>query len=224
MIVRSTETIMPLRPLCLALVFALVAVGFASRAGAMTFETIDGSGPCASRGCVFASGAIDEHSGPAFAAFLKTSKVGPGGLVILDSPGGDLLQSLVLGNEIRAAGLATTVQGYDRRTGRLQAGACASACAYAFLGGVERTVSEGSRIGVHQIYSTDGTWNLSAQDGMELMSLVAIHLDRLCGNLDLLIPTLKTHPGDMHWLSPGELARYAVVTAPPAGRLGLGAP
>jgi hypothetical protein len=69
---------------------------------------------------------------------------------------------------------------------------------------------------VHQIYTTDTTWNLSAQDGMELMALVAVHVSHLCGSLDLLIPTLKTHSSDMHWLSPGELARYAVITGPSA--------
>jgi hypothetical protein len=207
---------MPFRPLHLAFALALLTVGFGSRAGAMTFETVSGPGTCASRSCILASGAIDPHTGADFATFLKTGKIGRGGLVILDSPGGDLLQSLALGNQIRAAGLATTVQGYDRDHGRFKAGACASACAYAFLGGVERTVGEGSRIGVHQIYTTDTTWNLSAQDGMELMALVAVHVSHLCGNLDLLIPTLKTHSADMHWLSPGELARYAVITGPSA--------
>jgi hypothetical protein len=205
---------MPFRSLSLTLALALLTLGFASAASAMTFETVAGPGPCASRACVLASGAIDEHTGEAFSAFLKTSKIGRGGLVILDSPGGDLLQSLALGNAIRGAGLATTVQSYDRRNGRFQAGACASACAYAFLGGVERSVGEGSRIGVHQIYTTNGNWTLSAQDGMELMSMVAVHVNHLCGSLDLLIPTLKTHPADMHWLSAVELTRYAVVTGP----------
>lgn len=203
---------MPFRPIHLALTLGLLVLAIGSRASAMTFETVSGPEVCASRACILAAGAIEEHTADQFAAFLKANKIGRGGLVVLDSPGGHLLQSLALGNEIRAAGLATTVQGYDRRAGRFQAGACASACAYAFLGGVERSIGEGSKIGVHQIYTAGDSWALSAQDGMELMSMVAVHVSHLCGNLDLLIPTLKTRPQDMHWLSAGELTRYAVVT------------
>lgn len=208
---------MRLQPLHIALSLALLVLTLGSRASAMTFETISGPAECAVRTCILASGTIDERTGPEFAAFLKGKGIGRGGLIILDSPGGALLQSLELGNEIRAAGLATTVQGYDRRSGQLQAGgACASACVYAFLGGVDRTVGKGSRIGVHQIYTAGDTWAMSAADGMELMSLVATHVDHLCGNLDLLIPALKTRPEDMHWLSSVELTRYAVVTRGPA--------
>lgn len=49
--------------------------------------------------------------------------------VHLDSPGSDVFGALALGREIRALGLNTVVEDH-----------CLSACAYAFLGGVLRTV------------------------------------------------------------------------------------
>jgi hypothetical protein len=193
--------------------FAL-AVTFGARAQAMTFDVLTGPAECASRACVVADGLIDEHTSGDFERFMKARKIGRGALVVLNSQGGNLMESLRLGNEIRDAGLATTVRAYDRSTGEFRdGGSCASACAYAFLGGVERSIGRGARLGVHQIYTAGDTWALSAQDGLELMSLVAIHVRRMCGDLDILIPAMRTRPGDMHWLSPGELTRYAVVTS-----------
>jgi hypothetical protein len=199
----------------LQLVFALavLALALGSRAQAMTFETVSGPEACAQRACILASGVIEASDARSFATFIEANKIGRGALLILNSGGGNLLQSLKLGNEIRAAGLATTVSDFDRGSDRLKAGGiCASACTYAFLGGVERSVGEDARIGVHQISSAGDSWTMSAADGLELMSLVATHVQHLCGNLDLLIPALKTRPQDMHWLSPLELTRYAVTT------------
>lgn len=208
---------MRFRPSRLLLAAFALALAVGARAEAMTFETVSGPAECAGHACVLASGAIDGHTSRDFEAFLKERKIARGGVVVLNSEGGDLMESLKLGNEIREAGLATTVREYDKGSGQFRdGGACASACTYAFLGGVERSVGKGARIGVHQIYTAGDTWALSAQDGLELMSLVAVHVRRMCGDLDLLIPAMKTRPGDMHWLSPGELTRYAVVTAPEA--------
>jgi hypothetical protein len=198
----------------LAFAVAALALAFGARAAqAMTFETVSGPEACAARTCVLATGEIGEQSGEAFAAFLHANRIDRGALVILNSPGGDLMASLKMGNEIRGAGLATMVAAFDKSAGRFaDDGACASACAYVFLGGVERSVGAGAKIGVHQIYAGDKTWTMNAEAGFDLMSLVALHLQHLCGNLGLLIPTLKTRPQEMHWLSSSELTRYAVVT------------
>lgn len=205
---------MPFRSIQLALATLLLTL--ASAAHAMTFEKVTQPGMCAARVCILAEGDIQEHSARQFETFLKKEKVGRGALVILNSPGGNLMESLELGETMREAGLSTTVQAYDRKTGTFTAGAaCASACAYVFVGGVERSVGQGSRIGVHQVYTAGQTWAMSAADGLELMSLVATHVDHLCGSVKLLIPALKTRPDDMHWLNASELTRYAVITGPP---------
>lgn len=203
---------MRFRPLPFALALAALSLAFGARAEAMTFEAVSGPAPCQARACILASGDIDDRTAGDFAEFLKVHPTPRGGLVILDSPGGDLLQSLKLGNEIRDAGLDTAAGTLDRKHDRFSGGACASACVYAFLGGVDRSVEAGGKLGVHQIYVRGDTWALSAQDGLRLMSLVGAHVQHLCGRLDLLIPAMDTPPEQMHWLSKGELVRYAVVT------------
>ena len=208
---------MPFRSIQFALA-ALLGLTLASGAHAMTFERVTQPALCAEHVCILVEGEIQEHSARQFETFLKKEKIGRGALVILNSPGGNLMESLQLGETIREAGLSTTVQAYDRKTGTFTGGAaCASACAYVFVGGVERSVGQGSRIGVHQVYTSGQTWAMSAADGLELMSLVAAHVDRLCGSAKLLIPALKTRPDDMHWLNAGELTRYAVTTGPSVG-------
>ncbi|THD77359.1 MAG: hypothetical protein E7812_15610 [Phenylobacterium sp.] len=177
-------------------------VGTAAKA--MTFTLIPAAGACVPHPCILADGDIDERSVGAFSAFTRQAHLGPGALVVLNSPGGNVLQSLMLGKAIRQQGFSTTVQG---------GGACASACAFVFLGGVERSAGPSARIGVHQISNpASALGDLSAADGEWLVSLVAVYVKDMGGDLSVLIPALRTAPCDMHWLSPSELSRYAVVT------------
>jgi hypothetical protein len=202
----------------LLLALALALALFTGRAHAMEFRGVADPVVCGGARCILARGFIEADDPKAFAAAVHAGGMGPGDLVVLDSEGGDVIASLKLGNIVRRAGLRTTVQAWDDAAGRpKRGGLCTSACAYVFLGGVERTVGAGARIGVHQIASTGGAWALSAQDGMQIMSLVATHVKHLCGQLDLLIPTLRTPPGSVYWLSATELTRYGVVTTSAAG-------
>lgn len=206
-----------MRPAILVAIAALFLTAFP--AAAMTFEKVTGPAECAARGCVLAIGEIDAETAEAFQRFVRANDIRPGALVVLDSGGGNLVESLALGVAFRKAGLDTTVQSYDRAARSFRAaGTCASACVYAFLGGVERSVAARARLGVHQVAAaSDETWTLSASDSQWLMSLAAVHLGRMGARLELLTLALRTRPNDMRWLSDEELVRYAIVTAEAAG-------
>lgn len=183
----------------------LLVVLIASPAAAMTFK-ITGGGQCESRTCVSASGEIGEHAADEFTAFVKANNIRPGALLVLDSPGGSLAQGLALGGKIRRAGLSTTVQ--------VPGGVCASACLYAFLGGVERTVAPGAKLGVHQVYARSGSpLALQVSDTQLLLSLVAAYIHRMGASMDVFTLALGTPPESMYWMSTSELSRFAVVTA-----------
>lgn len=176
----------------------------AASAQAMEFQRLTGPAECAQRVCVAAVGEIGEASAEDFKRFARDQKIGAGALVVLDSHGGNLVRSLELGGLFRKMGLATTVRAGGR---------CASACAYAYLGGVERTMPAGARLGVHQVSGpADRSWALSASQSQWLMSLVAVHLGRMGVEMEVLTLALRTEPQDMRWLSQDELVRYAVVT------------
>lgn len=187
---------------CVALLLAV------SPAAAMSFEVIADGGECARRICILATGEIESDTASDFSWFLAREQAPAGSMLILNSPGGDVVQALAMGRKVRKAGLSTMVAGRDL-AGAIHRGECASACAYVFLGGVTRTLGDGARLGVHQMFGRYG--ELSAADSQWLTAMIATHVQSLGGNMDFLITALRTPPQTTHWLSPTELARLGVV-------------
>lgn len=71
-----------------------------------------------------------------------------GSVVVLESPGGSLTAGLELGRVIRKNGLRTRVGSWDNSN--QYSNTCLSACAYAFLGGINREVEKGAKLGFHR--------------------------------------------------------------------------
>lgn len=150
----------------------VVLLSGAMPAMAMTFERAGTDHRRDDADWIQAEGSITSSTVEDFIAFLDA---GPDWLpkrIRFNSSGGNLAQGVKLGRELRRRGFATEVGSHEidpdwigvghwtftRRT----PGKCASACAYAFMGGEERRIDTGSAIGVHQFYKpgraiTDGT-------------------------------------------------------------------
>jgi hypothetical protein len=170
-----------------------------------------------------ASGIIDENTVEDFLAFLATDEF-HAKRVRFDSPGGNLMQGVLLGLELRKLGFATEIGGHEpdpdwpdmpywdftRRT----PGFCASACAYAFLGGIERRIDPGSRIGFHQFYNADleesdvsGKLHL-VEEGFE-QEMVGILLGYVLDmGIDgrVLVHASFSNPEEMYWIEQGDEA------------------
>ena len=141
--------------------------------------------------------------------------------VWLSSEGGSLGAGLAIGRYLRKTGMAT----------RVPAGAdCASACAYAFIGGVFRNVD--GRIGVHMSakevdpellatitalirrYGASGARDVIPfveQWAARIAAIQAKYLVEMSVSLELMTPIVETHKTEVHWLSRAELKRYNVV-------------
>ena len=105
---------------------------------------------------IAAEGRIEADTAEVFREFL-TQLDAPVQEITLNSIGGRLAGGLALGRSIRESGLATRVgdsRGCNGTEGRV--GVCASACAYAFLGGVRREVGPHGHLGFHGIYPAAG--------------------------------------------------------------------
>ncbi len=125
----------------LLLLLAFVAAGHAS--DGMTFRLTTPrscAGTCPV--VVLAQGSITQDSFRSFDALAQSlpSHVP----VVLNSNGGSFLGGIMLGLVLRQHASPVLVP---------RGAVCASACAYAFLGGVKRQAAEGSRIGVHRFYA-----------------------------------------------------------------------
>jgi len=140
---------------------------------AMTFETqercISGLAPQC-QNVLLAVGQIDKDTPAQFSA--AASKLPQGTWVALSSPGGSLVGGLRLGLLIREMGFNTTISSTDYSPPN-----CFSACAYAFLGGTSRHLSEGSKYGLHQFKGTEKA--LGDGESQKISATIANYLDRM---------------------------------------------
>ena len=149
-------------------------------ANSMEFRDAANGGNCHGCSWTVAEGEITHDTPRLFEKYVseqiaKGSGYGP---IVIDSPGGDLFAGLELGRMFRKLGVFTFVAKSKRPEWcsadpkstsycsdyfeEIYPGICASACAYAFLGGTVRAVApknsftghELSKIGFHQFYST----------------------------------------------------------------------
>lgn len=107
-----------------------------------------------------ASGSITADTPKAFNAFLDANKPTAGTTLFFNSPGGDLGSGITLGQAIRKASLDTAVGIPVAGSVTPKPAMCASACTFAFLGGVERTVDPKSGFGVHRFELTSDVKNV----------------------------------------------------------------
>ncbi|MBW8638029.1 hypothetical protein K1W69_12605 [Hoeflea sp. WL0058] len=87
------------------------------------------------------TGDIEVGDADAFLEILDSAKSSPPKLVRLASDGGRTYVALRIGNAIRERGLDTYAEGR-----------CASSCGLIWLGGVERYIQDGARVGFHNSY------------------------------------------------------------------------
>ncbi|EKS34245.1 hypothetical protein HMPREF9695_04155 [Afipia broomeae ATCC 49717] len=198
--------------------------------GPMIFRSAFNGGNC--NGCewIIAEGAIENDTPEKLKKFIDQKKIPRGSSLRLNSPGGNLLSGIKLGEVIRAAGLFTSVgktvgeeSSFDPETilekvldgtsYEVRNGVCASACVYAFVGGVTRFAAK-SKIGIHQFYdersvSEPLAKTASSVDRSADQLLTALLLEYIVrmGIDPRLVSLAGTIPpwGEMRWLSSSEL-------------------
>ncbi|SNR68004.1 hypothetical protein SAMN06265378_11640 [Paracoccus sediminis] len=155
----------------------------------MVFSMATSKGNMTTSTWIAATGRIELDSADRFREFLARENLTQS-QVVLHSPGGSLQAGMELGRLFREHGMTTHI-GRTRRDiesyaspcdtwfDMVEAGICASSCAYAFLGGEVRFVdspyypTENSRLGFHQFYrgsSEEGAEMLTSQQVAELRS------------------------------------------------------
>lgn len=188
--------------------------------------------PC--EGCepyVLAEGAITAATPDRFRELLQLLQArGQAARLQFNSRGGNLQAGLQLGRQIREAGLDTYLGGPYVEQSRLgdpprvlvQAPVCFSACAYALLGGVSRTVADGGYYGLHQFFGAEGEVGDSRTQVM--MATLAAYLDEMGVERRFLDLAATTSPDRVTRLSPGVAREMNVDNQePPRGQWSLAA-
>lgn len=147
--------------------------------------------------------------------------------VALDSPGGNLAEGIELGEFFRKENVTTVVAKYSPKpplqeeweysayAERIPGAECHSACALAFMGGLERTVDEDSKIGFHQFAGKDGNRNGVSHSELEtstqsVSAIVSSYLRRMGAKQELFEVMSITPPNEMYVLSSSQLTEFGV--------------
>lgn len=222
------------RPVLALLASAFItcsAFGAQHFAGPMRFRTFwpcDGNGSmCGIR--ILAEGVLQGDTGERFADFLANPRshehpLPPVPEVVFDSPGGSVLGAMALGRLIRERRFGTALEpeythvvteGNSRTYPPLvQEPICASACALAFAGGVNRKVGVDAKLGVHQFSAAEGA--LGDSTSQITVVMLAAYLEEMGVRRAILDVASLTPASSMYWLSQDEARRVQIDNTRPA--------
>ncbi len=206
---------------------ALAACGFwlapGGSASAMTFSLVQmGDRDCQPdcQSVIVATGEIELSSGEAFVRFIKEKVLGQkvASLIMMSSPGGNVVGSLKLGIAVRQLGFSIIVG--QVRGGEFLTARCYSACAYTLAGGRSRIVPEGSEVGVHKAWTATtgqadrvGGGTIDAQVKTEGFTPVLARYLQMMGVSGQLMALADGTPStSIRVLSRAELSKLRVMT------------
>ena len=155
---------------------------------------------------VLVSGQIELGDTKRFVNFLREDGVGNISFIAFHSPGGNVQEAILIGQEIRDRGLDTMLSSNAF---------CYSACPYMMAGGVERIFSRHSLLGVHQHYYSDKLYIpifLAVTDIQNGQADTFRHLKEMGINTDIMEYILSTPPKELFILSLSDLEFFNFAT------------
>ena len=217
-----------LRPLALAGVAALcMSVPAHAGGGPMQFrvEPLQ-MGGCGNRcpNVVVADGVIEPDTPQTFVDFAREAARSQNlkSVMLINSPGGNVVASMEFGARLRQLGMAAIVAsyGYDGVHAGPTAGECVSACVYALMGAVKRIAPEQSHVALHRMsvsYSEMpsrgrvGSVSRRLADG-RLVDIVAKYARQMGVNPEVVRQAERGDPDHVQLLSAGEMSRWRLAS------------
>lgn len=179
----------------------------------MTFRQAWNGGNCRTCAWVAAEGEITQETPADFESYV--AKSGPVYALVLNSPGGDLMAGMALGQILRRQGITTvvgaTVTGKypdAPNASQIEEGYCYSACSYAFFGGVDRHVNAGE-LGVHQFYATSDS-DISSSNTQLAIGVILNYFEEMGIREEALVSANLTKPDEIYTYSDQELIRFNI--------------
>jgi hypothetical protein len=121
--------------------------------------------------------------------------------VMLNSTGGDFVESVHMGAWIRRKGFVTAVEG---------GGTCASACVFILAGGVHRFASN-AKVAIHRPYlPARGEWPIERVVS-SMKATLRKHISDMGLHPEFSEEILATEPADLRFLTEAEMRRYRLI-------------
>jgi hypothetical protein len=186
----------------------------------MTFSSTSAPTPqCGSRcpSVVIAEGVIEPETPEEFREFALREALSPAhpSLVYLDSPGGNVVASMELGDEFRRLRVTAIVAGLAG-AGAVS-GQCASACVYALMGAARRFADPSSRVGLHRMSMAPefGSSEERRFADSRLISIVAGYAARMGVSPSIVRMAEALPPDSVRILTAEEMRRSGLATTGP---------
>ena len=119
-------------------------------------------------------------------------------VVVLQSPGGLVIDGLNIGISVHRNGYTTAVP---------EDAICASICGMIWLAGQQRLLAPSSKIGFHAAYRNDG------QESGQANALIGAYLTKLGLSYGAIAYMTDAAPDGMSWLNPDDAAKYGITYA-----------
>lgn len=149
---------------------------------------------------IYAEGQIEHGDNERLSKAIADAGI-DSGVVLFNSPGGSLTDGVLLGETIRKLGLSTGIAKYENGL-MAKSGICASACAYAFAGGVHRYYEAGQQsLGVHQFYAAPDAKGISSGEAQEISGLLVAYLKTMGVDPVAFTVSSSAGPDGMFWLT-----------------------
>ena len=190
-----------------------------ARAADMSFRIMQVGDParCGDRcpQAIVAQGEITNTTPDDFQSFVQ-SNVTPNlrSVVFIDSPGGKVVSSMLLGQTFRKLGFAAIVARPIEGSG-IAAGTCFSACVYALMGARKRVIPRESRVGIHRMFSYEsaadpagGTQRNMRHDNGGMREVVARYSTMMGVSRGLIDAAEQTSSDGIQVLSQSDIARW----------------
>src|SRR3569623_1021156 len=149
---------------------------------------------------VYASGAIVAGTTETLLAYIRKNRL-EHARIYFDSPGGDVAESMKLGEELRSRHLISAIGRPDDTPDEESEAICASACVFAYAGGENRFMPANSgRLGIHQFH---GARTKAAIAETQLISgLIVAYLSHMGVDPNVFAMKAMVDHNSIMWLTP----------------------
>jgi hypothetical protein len=147
-------------------------------------------------------GKFEQDDDKTFKTYVNEHKIKA---VIFDSVGGNLIASMNIGTHMRANGLTSEL---------LKGSVCYSACSYAFMGGVSRSIHGSAEFAMHRPYfenETVGKYNDGHNSGIVASVMISTYLIEMGMEPSVAISHLLSE--ELSYFSPTQQQIFKIITS-----------